>query len=345
MSRRRSREETTEEVETVSKASRSRGNDAEEAPTGRRRVRENASSRKIVDAEDEEEEEEKEEEGDDHVHDIFQFGMERRYMEDYQLSAEGSKTETSKWNKISVHAQELCIKTIARLFILKGSKNEVITTSHIGDALGALDTTYKGVKGIVLARVQEKLERSFGYIVVSSDCIVGCGEKTGTNKDFYLTTKLTSRKLWMELTKVNKDSGYGGFIHVVFQSIFMSTGKKILCKDLLTNIRLLDPRFPAFIVKTSTNKNIIPELGDDFLGLLGRMKKEKYIEEVKESNNANQTVNDLLEVFYTFGPRFHIELGLVELAKSMFTFNNEPIDAEFVTSIQEENEEDEAEEI
>lgn len=334
MSRRRSREETAEEVPTNENTSGSRENDANE-PSARRSARE-STSRRIVDGADADNDDEIEV-GDDHVSDIFQFAMERRYIEDHILPEEGTKSDMNKWNKLSLDAQELCIKTIARLFILKGSKNEVITSTHIGDALGALDNTYKSVKNPVLSRVQDKLRRSFGYVLVSSDCIIGCG-KTGTNKDFFLTTNLTSRKLWMELTKINKDSGYHGFLHVVFQCIFMSKGKRIVCKELLGNLRQLDPRFPSTLVKSSGSKTIIPELGDDFLGLLGRMKKEKYIEEVKARDAV--TVNDPLEVVYTFGSRFHLELGTVQLAKAMFTFNNEPIDAEFIATLNAEQEED-----
>lgn len=288
---------------------------------------------------DDDEEEQEEERGDDHIQNIFQFEAEKRFGKEYNFQ-EGTDKQTEKWDKLNVDVQEQLVKTVSRLFLLKGSKNEAITRAHINETLEKIDKNYKIHIDVLLKKTQVKLKKTFGYIVIAGQCIVGCGKanKDKSVKEYYLTSNLNSRKLFIEVTKANSEPGYHGFRYVVFNSIFMSSSKRIVCKDMLKILRQLDPKFPETIVKGS--KTTIPDLGDDFLGLISRMVKEKYIQVVQTDEVGAPATKDSMEVVYTFGTRFYLELGSVSLAKAMFSVNSEPVDETFIASIRAEDEED-----
>lgn len=108
--------------------------------------------------------------------------------------------------------------------------------------------------------------------MVNSDDILGMKEPK--KDDFYLTSNTNSLKLRSILARSDKGGAFYGFMLIVLHSILMAPGQKLACRDILNSVRQLEPRFPLdLLVGKSSSALAVPELGDDFLGLIGRMKK------------------------------------------------------------------------
>ena len=54
-----------------------------------------------------------------------------------------TEKELNNFNSLSKDARNQCTKTISRLFIFKGTRNEMISRSSISDLLGKIDKVYK----------------------------------------------------------------------------------------------------------------------------------------------------------------------------------------------------------
>ncbi len=158
---------------------------------------------------------------------------------------------------------------------VSGGSQEVITRKTVTDELGKIDSTYKKHTTAVLAKVQLNLNKNLGFALVSSDKIVGM-RGSGKKDEFYITNNLSSPRLIEILSKM-KNNAYFGFMCVVFFSVYTNPGKKISGEDLLRAVRKVDKRFPVSIISSTDKHGVtacpVPELEDDFLGLINRMKK------------------------------------------------------------------------
>lgn len=150
------------------------------------------------------------------------------------------------------------------------------------DQLDKIDSEYKKHTNMVISMAQDQLDNLFGYTLV-------CGSDLpdGKQDDYYLTSNLLVQPLLEQLQQTERDTAYYGFMIVILFSILFAPAQKSTCKDLLAEVRLLDPRLPDFqIAKTNSSSNApdketllaVPELQDDFMGLLNRMRKvRQYI--------------------------------------------------------------------
>jgi hypothetical protein len=124
----------------------------------------------------------------------------------------------------------------------------------------------------VLAKACEELRNVFGYQLLTSHDIVGW--KDAKKDEYFLLSTSSSKKVRFLLSKADHSGAYYGFMMVVLFAIMLAPGEKLACADLLNAVRLVEPRFPVVLSKSALGAALaVPELGDDFLGLLGRMKK------------------------------------------------------------------------
>jgi hypothetical protein len=204
--------------------------------------------------------------------------------------------EMDKFHKLSADAQALCVKSVVRLFVMKGTilacpifaacsdskmstvsgaRREMINRLKVQEVLEKIDSEYKKLANAVLAISAQELKDVFGYQLVTGQELVGM--KDGKKDEYFLLSTSGSKRLRTLLAQADKSGAYFGFMTVVLFSVLMAPSERVSCANLLTNVRKVDPRFPLHI---ATSKNAhsatalaIPELGDDFLGLLNRMKK------------------------------------------------------------------------
>lgn len=183
----------------------------------------------------------------------------------------------------------------------------MIHKKTVTDQLDKIDSEYKKHANMVISIAQDQLDQLFGYTLV-------CGSDLpdGKQDDYYLTSNLLIKPLLEQLQQhqTERDTSYYGFMIVILFSILFAPAQKSSCKDLLADVRLLDPRFPSLLsnTKSSSNSNssssssssavdketqselqddvdptanakgskgslAVPELHDDFMGLLNRMRK------------------------------------------------------------------------
>lgn len=154
----------------------------------------------------------------------------------------------------------------------------MIHKKTVTDQLDKIDSEYKKHTNIVISIAQVQLDQLFGYSLV-------CGSDLpdGKQDDYYLTSNLLVKPLLEQLQQTERDTPYYGFMIVILFSIFFAPAQKSSCKDLLADVRLLDPRFPTDLLNTKSSSSsavvdkealAVPELQDDFMGLLNRMRKE-----------------------------------------------------------------------
>lgn len=156
----------------------------------------------------------------------------------------------------------------------------MIHKKTVTDQLDKIDSEYKKHTNIVISIAQDQLDQLFGYTLV-------CGSDLpdGKQDDYYLTSNLLVKPLLEQLQQNERDTPYYGFMIVILFSILFAPAQKSSCKDLLADVRLLDPRFPDLLNAKSNNSSAVvdkrkeealavPELQDDFMGLLNRMRKE-----------------------------------------------------------------------
>lgn len=185
-------------------------------------------------------------------------------------------------------------------------------------------------------KAHAELKNVFGIDLINSGDIRGMRDPK--KDDFYLTSASKSKKLRVLLARSDKSGAFYGFILVVLHSILMAPGQKLACRDILRAVRLLEPRFPLDLqVAKGTSALAVPELGDDFLGLINRMKKvcccmsslalscaaylsnpdfshftvpceqEQYLVATKDEVDSS----DISKTVYSFGPRFFVEVSLI----------------------------------
>lgn len=219
-------------------------------------------------------------------------------MLDSTTSTKLTKQAQKFQSQLTKEAQEQCIQTIARLFLFKGTHKEMITRTQILETLSKIELEYKSYVDIILEKVQERLLMITGYLLIQGSTIKGLKEveEEKYKGDYYLVNTLDSslvlKKILTEAAEnhLSSSSGGGGeggnlkafqgFSFLVFHCIFNAAGGMIPVKDLLRNLRKADSRFPESISKntsssSSSSSTVVPikELGDDFLGLLNRLKK------------------------------------------------------------------------
>jgi hypothetical protein len=184
-----------------------------------------------------------------------------------------------------------------------GSRREVIQRQHVVDVLNKIDPEYKKHAGPVIGKARELLSKTTGYHIILSSDIIGYSRESSNKKtdqiDYFLTNSLlqppsttpsssstttpTSSKLAKVLllaqaqTVNHQSAAYQTFLFLCFHAIMTAGGQKITGQDLLRAIRKVDKRFPETITSTKSSSAAhsipIPELGDDFVGLLQKMKK------------------------------------------------------------------------
>lgn len=182
-----------------------------------------------------------------------------------------------RWRKLSDEAQAQCIKTVVRLLVMKGARKEPLTRNNIGDCLGKVDPNYKKHLDIVLMESQKQLEGVFGYSISSGDEVRGA--TAGKKEDIFVYSILKSPRLLSSLSDLAEDeAAFTGFCFVIFQILFTSSGKSADAKTILQKLRKVDSRFPETLLarpksNTSRRANPVPELKDDFLGLMAQMKR------------------------------------------------------------------------
>jgi hypothetical protein len=69
-------------------------------------------------------------------------------------------------------------------------------------------------------------------------------------------------------------------------------------------------RFPETLLAKAKNSSSkacpVPELKEDFLGLLAKMKRRGYIKEIKNESNTD---NDVSKVEYQLAVRYFVDIG------------------------------------
>ena len=155
----------------------------------------------------------------------------------------------------------------------------MIHKKTVTDQLDKIDSEYKKHTNIVISIAQDQLDKLFGYTLV-------CGSDLpdGKQDDYFVTSNLLVKPLLEQLQQNERDTPYYGFMIVILFSILFAPAQKSSCKDLLADVRLLDPRFPDLLNAKSSSSAVVdkrkeealavPELQDDFMGLLNRMRKE-----------------------------------------------------------------------
>lgn len=100
--------------------------------------------------------------------------------------------------------------------------------------------------------------------------------KDGKKDEYFLLSNSGSKRLRYLLAQNDRSSAYFAFMTVVLFAVLMSPGERISCRDILTNVRLVEPRFPVDVVVTKGAGSAalaVPELGEDFFSLITRMRR------------------------------------------------------------------------
>lgn len=234
--------------------------------------------------------------------------------------------ELNYWNQLSNELKNQFLKSIIRFFLMKGmlfpfitvmylkiiyyiaSKNENISRSHIIDTLKPIGNEYRQVTNAILYNAQEKLYNVFGYIVCQSKRILL--NHNGKNDEYFLSNAIKSPKLQSIIHNQHENTkAFRAFVFLVCQFIYVSPGKSIDAASLLKHLNMLDSRFPVTILiddkKQNKNKATapIPELDDNFLGLMNRMKRQGFVTSPKEDETEPGRVK------YELGPRFYNDVS------------------------------------
>jgi len=261
--------------------------------------------------------------------------------------AEPSEREHVAWNKLARDAQNQCVKKIVRLFIMRASKQESVNRPRVSDVLKEVDPNYRKHINVVLHIVQIILYDTFGYILTEAENLIGNSESSGSSTlEYYLSNGLRSPVLATKTSETSEDgsgAAFRGFVFVVCQVVASAAGRKVDVRSLLRALRLVDPRFPESLPRKSTSSSsraasgggvtgvAIPELRDDFLGLIATMRKQGYLALVKD--DSDRDAEDPLNVVYTLGPRFFNDLGCKQMVKSHFLVQRLPIPEALMNSI------------
>lgn len=99
--------------------------------------------------------------------------------------------------------------------------------------------------------------------------------------------------------ETDQDAAYRGFVYVIFNILWSSSGRCASEQSLLFQIGKIEQRIPDI----KPGEYVIPELGMSIFQLLARMKKEGYIVATKD--------NDKSSGVYSVGPRFFLEVRVM----------------------------------
>jgi len=249
--------------------------------------------------------------------------------------------ELAAFDKLSDQAQKQCIRSVSRLFIFKGGRKEVVPRATISDCLSKVDPEFKKYTNAVLSQVQTLLLQSLGYRLVSAVDIKGLQDPKAT--DFYVTSALYSPSLATLLhagrsaaDSESSNDTYVALMHGVFMVLLTSVGRRSTAADLLRQLRKIDPRLPEAMPARASKQAVascrLPGLGEDFLGLLERMRREGFL----VAEKSEQEADDASRTTFIFGPRFHLEVGLLQLGQAYFGLIGETADNTYLASLREE---------
>lgn len=274
---------------------------------------------------------------------LFNENPDLKYIPDDERRTTVFAKKQMQFERISREAQENCVKAIYRLMVFKGSRKEVVTSKHIADELATLDAAYRKFTSVVAYEVRKLFATGItGYRMISGDEIVAPEGSRGKKDEFFIVNGLSSAKLQQALAAPAHHSADYSFMLMVFFAILTAPGQRITFDQLLQQMHHTDSRFPQTIqhqqraqasADAERRANLaLPELSDDFVGLLNRMKKEGYVDVTKDAQDAR----DLGKQVYTFGTRFYLEIGKVRLAESYYMLANLPNDETVLKEMSEE---------
>jgi hypothetical protein len=242
--------------------------------------------------------------------------------------------QQNKWATLPPTEQDLIVKAVTRLILFKGSTNDKLLPSHVKEALSRVNPSYQVHSQAALREAQKLLKSAFGYNI---ETVRPFGDDRTKNKEavssIFAVNDLRSPVLQDILSQHSCSlndpvlAAYKAFSHIVFVAIWTSPGRSIDMAELLRNVRKVDPRFPESLERESQAQKQsvrsscgIGELnGLSFTSLVHRMAKEGYVKETKDEVDPQKR-------HISFGPRFHLEIGLMPLAKSYFMASGVPID-------------------
>mmetsp|Transcript_11038 Transcript_11038/g.18018 ORF Transcript_11038/g.18018 Transcript_11038/m.18018 type:complete len:400 (+) Transcript_11038:91-1290(+) len=239
------------------------------------------------------------------------------------------------WGKLSESQQSQIVKVVSRLLLFKGTTNDKVTPSHVKDVLAKINQSYQIHSQVALREAQKFLKDTFGYNVETVR--VQPERNAKQTKDavsaIFVVNDVRSsvlQKILSQQTHSLADpllAGYKAFCHVVFMSIWTAPGRAIDMQQLLRNVRKVDPRFPEALPNSTGKQSARTSSGIDELAGLGfpalvqRMAKEGYVKETKDASDSSIGRRSI-----SFGPRFFVEVGLKQLAKSYFLALRVPVD-------------------
>lgn len=185
--------------------------------------------------------------------------------------------QQAKWTNMPMDAQALCVKAIVRMLVMKGARNEIVSRAQIIDSLAVIDPNYKKHVDVVLSESQKVLVEVFGYTLTSGDEV---READGKKESLYVSNAVKSPALLATLSELaDDDAAFTGFAFVIFQILFTSPAKTADSKSILQKLRKIDNRFPETLLgrgkgnSVAKRANPVPELKEDFLGLMDQMKR------------------------------------------------------------------------
>ena len=257
-----------------------------------------------------------------------------------------SKADAAAWEMLGEESRKQCVKSLVRVCLLKAAHKESLSRTKVTDVLKEMSKDYSKCTNSVMRAVQMALEQSFGYSLAllppapansSAAAAAARGVPSSSSSasaatsDYVVFNSLHSPQLQHELAEASPNAAYMGFVFVVLHCINSqpgaSTDKVMDQSSLMQHIRELDPRFPETLSSGTGHKLQgglpVPELGGDFLQLMARMEKERYVVRDKE---AAATDGDANRVHYKLGSRYYAELGRQQLARSYCMSIDEPVD-------------------
>lgn len=109
---------------------------------------------------------------------------------------------------------------------------------------------------------------------------------------------------------------FQGFKFILFHLIFSGNGQRTTLSEIVRQLNKLDSRFPRTINSNQLLRGngardslaSIPELGENVMDMLERLRREEYIAVSKDEVDAA----DVMRNIYEFGPRFYLEVHFVK---------------------------------
>lgn len=280
--------------------------------------------------------------------------------------------EAARWDRLPADAQQRCCAAVTRLILFKGSHRDVVSRTHVIDALKRINADYGGFAGSSLKAAQSKLFNTFGMHLIPGNLIPGAAEKAEAQK-YYVVSALRSPQLRGILSEHDCDAPYRGAQFIVLMAIWSSPGRKIDLESLIKRLRKVDSSIPdTELLNASKHKrrrkdsslthsrkadgdsesesddgeNVTDGPSDRNLQrqktsagelniekLVSRMMKESYI--AKYDTSKDGIIGDNVTL-YTFGTRFYLEVGIRALVQAYFDARGIPMDPSVARDIENE---------